>query len=96
MGYLATLAQEALAYFQVKLAARSHAFAAPKVGCNHSLYHASAVQHVLPPGEEEPWFEANNLPLRWQVPIGVLYDLLTDGEDRPWSLTVSNPCIGPL
>ncbi len=49
------------------------------------------LQHVLPPGEDTPWFEAEGLPLWWQVPLGVLYDLLTDGETRPWRLTVRPP-----
>lgn len=46
------------------------------------------VQHVLPPGEDTPWFDVNGLPLWWQVPLGVLHDLLAAGQ-KPWRLTVS-------
>lgn len=46
------------------------------------------LQHVLPPGEDTPWFEANGVPLRWTVPVGVLYDVFTDGQEKPWTLTV--------
>ena len=45
------------------------------------------VQHVLPPGEDTPWFDVNGLPLWWQVPLGVLHDLLAAGQ-KPWRLTV--------
>ena len=97
-GLLGNPCSGSVGLFPGNLAARSQAFAAAKVGSKCCLLQAIAVQHVLPPGEEEPWFEANALPLRWQVPIGVLYDLLTDGEDRPWSLTVSpsQQLVGPL
>ncbi|KAK9843411.1 hypothetical protein WJX81_000813 [Elliptochloris bilobata] len=45
-------------------------------------------QHVLPPGDDTPWFECNRLALPWHVPLGVLYDLLARKRQRPWALTV--------
>ena len=39
----------------------------------------------------EPWYDHNEVPLRWQIPAGVLFDLHA-GEQRaadlPWRLTV--------
>lgn len=45
-------------------------------------------QHLLPPGEDTPWFEYQGQPLQWQHPAGVLYDLHVLGQQRPWCLTV--------
>eukprot|EP00897_Mesotaenium_endlicherianum_P010615 jgi/Mesen1/9582/ME000656S08856 len=45
-------------------------------------------QEALPPGVDTVWFEYRGLPLKWYIPIGVLYDILTDGDKRPWPLTV--------
>ena len=41
----------------------------------------------------EMWFEYESVPLRWQIPIGVLFDLAvgeeTNREDvLPWKITV--------
>jgi hypothetical protein len=40
---------------------------------------------------DEMWFEFNNTPLKWNVPIGVQFDTLvglTDKhKDLPWCLT---------
>jgi len=43
--------------------------------------------HVLPPGEDQPWFDYRGLPLKWNLSIGALYDLLAD-EQTPWAITV--------
>ncbi|KAJ8461584.1 hypothetical protein OPV22_034510 [Ensete ventricosum] len=43
---------------------------------------------TLPPGEDTVWFDYNGLPLKWYVPIGVLFDLLCAEPERPWNLTV--------
>ncbi|CAL9127767.1 unnamed protein product [Musa acuminata var. zebrina] len=43
---------------------------------------------TLPPGEDTVWFDYNGLPLKWYVPIGVLFDLLSAEPERPWNLTV--------
>lgn len=42
-----------------------------------------------PPNPEELWFEHDGKPLRWHVPIGVLFDHavgLDDGRALPWQL----------
>ncbi|XP_060535917.1 autophagy protein 5 [Cylas formicarius] len=40
--------------------------------------------------EHEMWLEYNGQPLKWHLPIGVLYDLIVDaeGESLPWVVTV--------
>ncbi|CAL8471512.1 g11054 [Coccomyxa elongata] len=60
LGYLPTVAAQALEFFQ----------------------------EVLPPGSNTPWFEYKRIPLPWQIPVGVLYDLLASENEQPWHLTV--------
>ncbi|KAL6629283.1 hypothetical protein ACP70R_029048 [Stipagrostis hirtigluma subsp. patula] len=43
---------------------------------------------ALPPGVDTVWFEYKGLPLKWYVPIGVLFDLLCADPERPWNLIV--------
>ncbi|KAK9092972.1 hypothetical protein Syun_027883 [Stephania yunnanensis] len=43
---------------------------------------------TLPPGADTVWFEYKGLPLKWHIPIGVLFDLLCGEPERPWNLTV--------
>ncbi|KAG6517852.1 autophagy protein 5-like [Zingiber officinale] len=43
---------------------------------------------ALPPGEDTVWFDYKGLPLKWYVPLGVLFDLLCAEPERPWNLTV--------
>ncbi|KAG9451369.1 hypothetical protein H6P81_011334 [Aristolochia fimbriata] len=42
----------------------------------------------LPPGVDTIWFDYKGLPLKWYIPIGVLFDLLCAEPERPWNLTV--------
>ncbi|KAL6848366.1 hypothetical protein ACP4OV_021660 [Aristida adscensionis] len=43
---------------------------------------------ALPPGVDTVWFEYKGLPIKWYVPIGVLFDLLCADPERPWNLIV--------
>ncbi|KAK7300630.1 hypothetical protein RJT34_11478 [Clitoria ternatea] len=43
---------------------------------------------TLPPGVDSIWFDYNGLPLKWYIPTGVLFDLLSVHPQRPWNLTV--------
>ncbi|KAK9085667.1 hypothetical protein Sjap_026078 [Stephania japonica] len=43
---------------------------------------------TLPPGADTVWFDYRGLPLKWHIPIGVLFDLLCGEPERPWNLTV--------
>ncbi|KAI5067092.1 hypothetical protein GOP47_0017620 [Adiantum capillus-veneris] len=45
-------------------------------------------QSALPIGQDTGWFEYEGLPLKWHVPIGVLFDLLCFEPKRPWNLMV--------
>nr|GME03168.1 expansin-A13-like [Ipomoea batatas] len=44
---------------------------------------------TLPPGVDTVWFEYKGLPLKWYIPIGVLFDLLCAEPERPWNLTAA-------
>ena len=66
-------------------------FLVPRQSYLHSVVPQAlqALQHLLPPGEQSPWFEHGQLPLRWGVPAGVLYDLVAaPGGELPWRLTI--------
>ncbi|VFQ99713.1 unnamed protein product [Cuscuta campestris] len=53
---------------------------------------------ALPPGVDTVWFEYKGLPLKWYIPIGVLFDLLCAEPERPWNLTMdlSSLAVGGL
>lgn len=38
--------------------------------------------------EDELWFDCNGMPVKWEIPMGVLYDLLNDKKPTPLHLTV--------
>eukprot|EP00850_Spirogloea_muscicola_P008260 SM000043S15888 [mRNA] locus=s43:751626:754430:- [translate_table: standard] len=64
---------------------------APRIGYLPLLAH-SLRQHfqvALPPGQDTVWLDYQGLPLKWQIPTGVLYDLLVLVSSGPWPLTVS-------
>lgn len=57
---------------------------------NRALNH---FRHVLPPEVKDavntPWFEDDGLPIRWQQPAGVLFDLLHRGKPGVvWNVTI--------
>lgn len=38
--------------------------------------------------EKEVWLSAEDIPLKWHYPVGVLYDLYGRGGRLPWTITV--------
>eukprot|EP00850_Spirogloea_muscicola_P006609 SM000031S11618 [mRNA] locus=s31:731739:734553:+ [translate_table: standard] len=63
---------------------------APRIGYL-PLLAQSLRQHfqvALPPGQDTVWLDYQGLPLKWQIPTGVLYDLLVLVSSGPWPLTV--------
>jgi len=64
------------------------------------LVTGEVVEHFLPfappmARASSMWMQCRGEPLRWQVPVGVLFDLLTSGDNQPgngdmlpWQLTV--------
>lgn len=39
--------------------------------------------------EDEVWFSYNEIPLKWHIPIGLLFDLLVTDDALPWQITVN-------
>jgi len=39
--------------------------------------------------EDEVWFSYNEIPLKWHIPIGLLFDLLLTDDSLPWQITVN-------
>lgn len=39
-------------------------------------------------GDDELWFEFRGRPLKWNLPVGVLFDSLAADHGLPWSVTV--------
>mmetsp|Transcript_13908 Transcript_13908/g.20232 ORF Transcript_13908/g.20232 Transcript_13908/m.20232 type:complete len:326 (+) Transcript_13908:89-1066(+) len=63
-----------MAYLPLALAAAKAYFAnyVPSVSCT----------------DREMWVEYKNVPLRWHLPTGVLFDLFAHGDELPWGLTL--------
>ncbi|OAY60577.1 autophagy protein 5 isoform X1 [Manihot esculenta] len=63
---------------------------APRIGYLPLLIHLIKPHFAatLPPGVDTVWFDYNGLPLKWYIPTGVLFDLLSAEPERPWNLTV--------
>eukprot|EP00048_Salpingoeca_helianthica_P021720 m.14072 g.14072 ORF g.14072 m.14072 type:complete len:306 (+) comp6329_c0_seq1:13-930(+) len=40
--------------------------------------------------EDEVWYEYNGQPLRWNIPVGVLFDSLVPSGTLPWQITVKS------
>ena len=60
-----------------------HAYLPSVAGAALSLH-----RDLLPPGEDTTWFSCDGVPLKWQIPVGVLYDLVVAGREMPWMLQV--------
>eukprot|EP01089_Gocevia_fonbrunei_P018571 TRINITY_DN630_c0_g2_i2.p1 TRINITY_DN630_c0_g2~~TRINITY_DN630_c0_g2_i2.p1 ORF type:complete len:296 (+),score=56.84 TRINITY_DN630_c0_g2_i2:61-888(+) len=37
---------------------------------------------------DDMWFTHKDIPIKWHLPVGVLFDLLGSPEELPWNLTV--------
>lgn len=48
-------------------------------------YFSSFVNKVA--GDDEFWLDSQGVPLRWHLPVGLLFDLYGDAQQLPWSLT---------
>lgn len=46
------------------------------------------IRHVLPRVELTPWFAYRTLPLKFHLPVGVLYDLIVPDHIAPWHITL--------
>jgi autophagy-related protein 5 len=51
-------------------------------------FQSSAPAHTH--AQEDLWLEASSEPLRWHLPVGTLFDMLTssDVSSMPWQITV--------
>lgn len=70
---------------------RSCQLLAPRTGylplCAEKIRRHYNLSTELADEEDEMWFEFRGRPLRWNHPIGVLFDCFA-GEDTPWEVTV--------
>eukprot|EP00899_Mesostigma_viride_P014973 jgi/Mesvir1/23477/Mv22326-RA.1 len=46
-------------------------------------------------GSDAPWFEFQSVPLKWHIPVGVLFDIFSNDARLPWELTIHFRCAYP-
>lgn len=39
--------------------------------------------------EDDVWLSYNEIPLKWHIPIGLLFDNLVSDDILPWQITVN-------
>jgi len=69
----------------------NHFFLLASRGSYFPLITSAAREHFLLSTThliDEMWLEDNEIPLKWQYPVGVLFDLYGTHSQLPWSLTV--------
>ena len=49
------------------------------------LVNSTLLEIFYSPQPTELWFSYQDVPLKWQIPIGVLYDLV-GGDTLPWEI----------
>eukprot|EP00050_Salpingoeca_kvevrii_P007008 m.293223 g.293223 ORF g.293223 m.293223 type:complete len:266 (-) comp12749_c0_seq1:181-978(-) len=53
-----------------------------------SMCNAKISAHFGRPEDAEVWYEVDGRPLKWNMPVGVLYDVFNTDGTLPWAVTV--------
>jgi len=57
--------------------------------CRDIMKHTKHTSPKTPPSEShELWLETNGKPLRWHLPVGVIFDTVNERAEIPWRITV--------